>query len=89
VDISDPQRSFSNGEVQQLGPSGRQYITTIQQNDSSRRTVKEIVSWYSHYGPAFAAPGLGGHTGNLEISVRTSSVALLLLVCFATGSYVE
>jgi hypothetical protein len=65
VDISDPRRSFSYAEFQQLGPNGRRYITTIRQNNNSSRTVNEIVSRYSHYGPAIAAPG--GYTGNLEL----------------------
>jgi hypothetical protein len=65
VDISDPRRTFSDVEFQQLGPNGRWHITTIRENDNNSRTVNEIVVQHSHYGPANALPG--GYAGNLEL----------------------
>jgi hypothetical protein len=65
VDISDPRRTFSDVEFQQLGPNGRWHITMVGENDNNSRTVNEIVAWYSHYGPANASPG--GYGGNMEL----------------------
>jgi hypothetical protein len=63
MDISDPRRTFSDVEFQQLGPNGRRHITTIRENDNNSRTVNEIVAWY--YGPAHATPG--GYGGIMEL----------------------
>jgi hypothetical protein len=65
VDISDPRRTFSDVEFQQLGPNDRRNITTIRENDNNSRTVNEIVTRYSHYGPVNALPG--GYARNLEL----------------------
>jgi hypothetical protein len=43
VDISDPQRTFSDVEFQQLGPHGRRHITMVQENDNNSRTDPCLV----------------------------------------------